>query len=372
MGSTALAGAMPALAGASISLPKGGISPPQYGPTPGVAKLNANENPYGPSPAALRAVMEATRHGAYYVGDSVVRLKAMIAEKHGLTPEHILLGAGSSGVLTYLAVEASKRGKIVAPDLYWDTTTRMGINQSGGDMIRLPKTKDLGINLSDMEAAVDEGVSMVHVTNPNNPTGVLLPADKLTAFCKTVAKKATVLVDEAYNEVTDDPDANTMVPLIKAGHDVVVARTFSKIYGLAGMRVGYLLGTPERIAEVKTYSIGDYALNQAGLAAAVASFEDEEFLAYSKANIVAGREMISDALATNGVSALPSHTNFMFVDLGKGNAEMFRQAMESQGVLIRGIYRDYTPWSRVSMGLMEDVAKYVAALPVALDAINYS
>lgn len=360
-----------ALANEALTLPKGGVAPPQYGAPTGIAKLNANENPYGPSPAALRAMVDASRQGAYYVRDSVTRLRSMIAEKHGLTKDHILFSAGSSGALTYLAVEASKRGKIVAPDLYWDTTTRMGLAQTGGEMIRLPKTEDLNIDLKAMGSAVSSEVSMVHITNPNNPTGTVLPPAELATFCKTISQNATVLVDEAYNELTDNPDANTMIPLIKEGHDVVVARTFSKIYGLAGMRVGYLIGTPERIQSVRTYSIGDYALNQAGLAAAVASYDDESFLAYSKANIIEGRDMIKDALAANDVSALPSHTNFMFVDLGSGNAEKFRKVMSDQGVLIRGIYRDYTQWSRVSMGLLEDVAKYVDALPVALDQINY-
>lgn len=371
LGTTTAVVAAPALA-SSANLTLGGVSPPRYGPAPGVAKLNANENPYGPSPAALRAIGEASRHGAYYVGESVSRLRSMIAEKHDVTPDHILFSAGSSGVLTYLAVAASRRGKIVAPDLYWDTTTRMGLGQSGGEMIRLPKTKDLGIDLKAMADAVTDEVAMVHVTNPNNPTGIALPSASLASFCKSVSKQATVLVDEAYNELTDDPDANTMIPLIKAGHDVLVARTFSKIYGLAGMRVGYLIGTPERIAETKQYSLGDYALNQAGLAAAVASYGDEQFLSFSKANILEAREMISDALAVNGLTALPSSTNFMFVDLGRANAEEFRQAMAKRNVLIRGIYRDYTGWSRVSMGLLDDVAKYVTALPSALDEINYA
>ena len=368
IGSSMAAGSLPLAAYASANT-FGGVTPPAYAPAQGIAKLNANENPYGPSPGALRAMVEASRSGAYYVSESVPRLKSMIAERHGLTPDHILLSAGSSGVLTYLAIAASKRGKIVGPDLFWETTTHMALRQSGGEFLRLPKTKDLQIDLSAMEAAIDGDVAMVHVTNPNNPTGRALPPAKLAEFCRRVSKKATVLLDEAYNELTDDPAANTMIPLVRDGHDVLVARTFSKIYGLAGMRVGYLIGPPERIAEASVYSIGDYALNQAGVAAAVASYHDEAFLAYSKSNIVQAREMITEGLKVNGLSALPSSTNFMFVDLGEYNAEAFRQAMASHGVLIRGIYRDYTHWSRVSMGLLADVEKYVAALPQVIDQI---
>jgi histidinol-phosphate aminotransferase len=188
------------------------------------------------------------------------------------------------------------------------------------------------------------------------------------AFTKRASKKALVLLDEAYNELTDDPEVNGMIPLVKQGYNVVVARTFSKIYGLAGMRVGYLIAAPEKIEMISQYALGDYSLNQAGVAAAVASYNDEPFLAYSKAKVVEAREIISAGLKANGLTALPSSTNFMFVNLGKRSAEDFRAAMAARNVLIRGIYRDYTQWSRVSMGVIKDVEQYVAALPAALAA----
>lgn len=345
--------------------------PPKYGPDPGVAKLNANENPFGPSPAALRAMMEASSKGAYYVGESVTRLTDMIAERHGLTRDHILLSSGSSGALTYLALAASHKGRIVGPDLFWETTTAMALAQSGSTLKRLPKTADLSIDLTAMELALGDDISMVHVTNPNNPTGSVLPAATLREFCKRVSKKATVLMDEAYNELTDNPEENSMIPLVKAGYDVVVARTFSKIYGLAGMRVGYLIGTPEKISEVRRFGLGSYALNQAGLAAAVASYNDEHFLNFSRSNIFEAREMIASAVEANGLAVLPSSTNFLFVDLGARNAEAFRAAMAQRNVLIRGIYRDYNNWSRVSTGLLPDVQQYITALPAVLDQIPF-
>ena len=163
-----------------------------------------------------------------------------------------------------------------------------------------------------------------------------------------------VLVDEAYNELTDDPESNSMVPLIKSGHNVVVARTFSKIYGLAGMRVGYMIAAPETIEKISQFGMGSYGLNQAGIAAAVASYNDEIFLKHSKAKVVEARQMVSEAVAANGLKALPSQTSFMFVDLGDLNAETFRQEMAKENVLIRGIYQDYTNWSRVSMGKIPD------------------
>ena len=374
-GSALLAGAAsaPALATTgyafSSSLTAASVEP-MYGPPPGVAKLNANENPYGPSPLAIKAMTKAITKGAYYVNETAQILKQMIAERHGLTTDHILLSSGSSGVLTNLALAASTEGHILGADLFWDTTSRMGTRNAEFGIKRLAKTVDLSIDLDAMLASITPDVALAQVCNPNNPTAMVLPSAKLKSFCKAASKKTMVLVDEAYNELTDDPDANSTVPLIKEGYNVVVARTFSKIYGLAGMRVGYMIAAPETIEKISQFGMGSYGLNQAGIAAAVASYNDHTFLKHSKAKVVEARQMVSEAVKVNGLSALPSQTSFMFVNLGDLNAEVFRQEMAKENVLIRGIYQDYTNWSRVSMGKIPDVQKYVDSLPKVLDRIT--
>lgn len=342
---------------------------PAYRPAAGVAKLNANENPYGPSPAALKAMTEASASGAYYVGDSVSTLISMIAERHGIQDNQITLSSGSSGVLTYLAVAKSREGKILGPDLFWDTTSKAAVRQ-GGEMKRIAKTADLSIDLDALYDAITPDVAMVQVCNPNNPTGMVVDPDELKDFIIKASKKCTVLVDEAYNEITSNPDKHSMVPLVKAGHDVLVARTFSKIYGLAGMRVGYMIASEENSELIRTYGLGNYAMNQAGVAAAVACFNDFDFLNTCKTRIIEARGIIMDAVEINGLSAAPSETSFVFVDLGDLNAEAFRAEMAKHKVLIRGIYQDYTNWSRVSCGLIEDVQQYAVAMPKALDALN--
>ncbi len=362
-GAGALGASVPLAASASPA------SLPGFGPAAGVAKLNANENPYGPSKPALEAMAAASGQGAYYVGDSVGMLKAMIAERNGVDAQQVSLSAGSSGVLTYLAVAASKQGSLLGPDLFWDTTVNKAVQQ-GGEIVRTAKTPDLAIDLDAMYEAIDDAVAMVQITNPNNPTGMLLDGDALRSFCRKASKKCIVLVDEAYNELTEDPEYNSMVPLIKEGHNVVVARTFSKIYGLAGMRVGYMIASPENTELVNRFGLGDYAMNQAGVAAAVASYNDFGFLAISKSKIIEARDMVTQATTELGLKPLPSQTNFVFVDLGGLDAEIFRQKMAARNVLIRGIYRDYTHWSRVSMGRLEDVERYVKALPAVLDEMN--
>ncbi len=342
----------------------------EYGPAPGVAQLDSNENPYGPSPRALDALVSAGKRGAYYIGDSAPRLRAMIAERHDVTPDHVLLSAGSSHALTFLALAALQEGEIVAPDLFFEPTVRMALRQGGGKLVRTEMTGDLAIDLDAIEAAVTQSTSLVHVVNPNNPTGLLLDPVPLEAFCRRLAPRTTVLLDEAYNEITDDPEANSMVHLVREGLDVVVARTFSKIYGMAGLRVGYLIAPPERIEAISPFSLGGYTLGKVGVAAAVACYDDFAFLEYSKRKIVEARDMMTAALDANGLRALPTAANFLFVDLGALNAEAFRRAMAKRNVLIRGIYRDYANFSRVSMGFIHDVEKYVAALPAVLDELG--
>ena len=351
---------------ASSKAPSG----PAYGPAPHVAKLNANENPYGPSPAAMQAAFEAVREGgAYYVWDTVKRLKAMIAERNGVSPEQVALANGSSAVLTFIATAAGQRGNILTPDLFWDSTVVRGTRQSG-EIVRLPKTESLAIDLLAMERAISDDISLVHVTNPNNPTSLLLDGEELRAFVRRAARKTTVLVDEAYNELTDRPEYYSMVDLVREGHDVIIARTFSKIYGMAGMRVGYTIASAENTAMIESYGIGDYTLNQAGMAAAVASYNDQGFLEMSRAKIFEGRQMIEEGLKANGLSALPSATNFLFVNLGDLNASDFQKRMATRNVSVRGVYRDYHNFSRVSMGRLEHVQMYVDALPAVLEEMG--
>ncbi|HEY5645203.1 MAG TPA: histidinol-phosphate transaminase [Pseudomonadales bacterium] len=371
LGGTVATGTLASVAAPlSAASPSAAVAPtPAYGPPAGIAKLDANENPYGPSANALRQMFEASKQGAYYVRDSVKILKSLIAERHRVAPEQVTLSSGSSGVLTYVATHAAAKGGILCPDLFWDSTARRGTRHAGR-LVRLPGNDALAIDLEAMYDAISPEISLVQVTNPNNPTGTVLDGEALRAFCRKASKEVTVLVDEAYNELTDRPDYYSMVDLVREGHDVIVARTFSKIYGLAGMRVGYAISSAENAAMISSYALGDYTLNQAGLAAAIASYNDEAFLELSKSRIIEAREMISTAVRAAGLRALPSAANFVFVDLGTFSADTFREKMAARSVLIRGSYGDYRSWSRVSMGRIEDVQRYVEALPAVLDEMG--
>jgi histidinol-phosphate aminotransferase len=196
---------------------------------------------------------------------------------------------------------------------------------------------------------------------------MLIPASDLRAFADTVTPRATLLVDEAYNELTDAPGDNTLIDLARAGRDVIVCRTFSKIYGMAGMRVGYAITTEENADLIRGYLMS-FGGNVAGVAAAIASYSDTGFLEESRAMVLEGREMILDAVARAGLTALPSQTNFVYVKVP--DADKVQAAMGERGIRIRGAYGPWTQWSRVSTGRLEDVERYAKALPEVIGRLN--
>ncbi|TPE60556.1 aminotransferase class I/II-fold pyridoxal phosphate-dependent enzyme [Sandaracinobacter neustonicus] len=335
-----------------------------FPPPAELAFLARNENPYGPSPKALKALADMGSAGCYYSGRGEEKLIAMIAEAHGLTPDHVLMGSGSSEVLNCATMALSGGGHILTADLTFDPPVRYA-EAKGAAVKRVPLAADMQIDLPAMQAAVGPDTKLVHVCNPNNPTGLLLPNAALRSFAAAVSPKAVVLIDEAYNELTSDPAAFSLIDRVRAGDNVIVARTFSKIYGLAGMRVGYALARPDIIAKMRPWSM-NVGGNTGGLAAAIATYPDTAFLAYSKAKVVEAREMIEAAAKSAGLPALKSAGNFVFVKVP--DAEAVRQRMEAKGIIIREPYGKWTEWSRVSCGKIEDVARYTAALPEVVRA----
>ena len=325
-----------------------------FGPPPGIIKLSSNENPYGPSPKALSAIAEAAAKGAYYAGAPYRELTARIAEKNGLAPENVVITSGSSSVLQATGRALSKEGAVVLPELTFDGPLRYS-ERLGAELRRIPLAPDMDTDLDAMAAAVSDDVSLVYVCNPNNPTGIAIEPGRLRAFCRAVAPRATVLLDEAYNELTDAPDDASMADLVRAGENVIVTRTFSKIFGLAGLRIGYALAPEALAATIRSHAMSQS--NVAGLAAALASYEDTPFLEFSKARVVEGRRMVMETFAEHEVPFLPSQTNFVYADIGR-DADAFQAAMRARGILIRGVYGDFTTWSRVSMGRLEDLETF--------------
>jgi histidinol-phosphate aminotransferase len=338
---------------------------PLLGPEEGVALLARNENPYGPSQSALKMIEYAATKGAYYPDKAYPRLAEMIAERHGVAPEQIAITTGSGEALSAVALVYGPKGPIVAPRLFWDTTALYAAQLGMAEIVRVPLAADMSVDLAAIEAAVTDETGLVQLCNPNNPTGLVSEKGAHKAAIKRMAKKTTVLVDEAYIELCDDPEGESCVELIKAGHNVIVSRTFSKIYGMAGLRVGYTISSPETADKIRKTAMSWIA--GTGLAAAIGAYNDEKFLSYSKSKIVEAREMITSKTSELGMEALPSQTNFVYFKSGKP-ANDVAKTMADNKILVRGQYMDYKDWTRVSMGKIEDVERFCAFLPEAVSA----
>jgi len=339
------------MAGGAVALALSPSAFSQFGPAHGVIRLTSNENPYGPSPGALKAAAEATSRSAYYPGKISADLKRAIAERHGLKAEHIVLSSGSNEALCAAATGWAKKGKIVTPSLTYDL--HLGYAEKiGAEIVRVPLNKDMSINLDAVAATVDDSVSLVYICNPNNPTGMTIDGDVLRDFCKTVSQKATVVVDEAYNELTEDPDYTSMIDLVRAGENVIVMRTFSKLYGMAGMRIGYAMGRADLAARVRNHVMS--WPNIVGLAAAHASYNDDEFIRFSTDKIVQGREMVIDTFRAQGIEPLSTQTNFVFADIGR-DVNKLVERMAERNVHVHRAYPHYDTYMRVSMGKLDEL-----------------
>ena len=343
------------LLGGTASLTLSGSALAQiYGPAAGQIRLTSNENPYGPAPSALKAAAEASAKGAFYPGAVAGDLMKLIADKHGLATDNVTLSSGSNEALCAAAVGWAKHGTIVAPSLTYDLHLGFA-SRIGAEVVRVPLDDDFAINLDRLDAAVDNSVSLVYVCNPNNPTGLTLDGDELREFCRSVGRRATVVVDEAYNELTHKPDYTSMVDLVRAGENVIVIRTFSKLFGMAGLRVGYAMGRPDLVARVR-HHITSWP-NVVGLAAALASYDDEDFIQFSTDKIVSGRKIVNRALRDNGIEPLESQTNFVFADIGR-NVNEFAALMRERNVQIRRSYAPYDTHMRVSMGKLDELETF--------------
>ncbi|MEM7569237.1 MAG: histidinol-phosphate transaminase [Pseudomonadota bacterium] len=333
------------------------------GPVAGEARLHSNENPYGPAPSAIKGMEYAAKKGAYYADDAVKTLRSMIAERHGLTSDYITISHGSAEALAAIAMMYGQKGSILGPRLFFDAAPIYARYMGVTEIARAPMNADLSVDLASLESNVSEATGCVFLCNPNNPTGILEAPAALKAAVTRMAAKTTVVVDEAYMELTNGGEANSCIDLVSAGQNVLVARTFSKIYGMAGIRVGYVIAAPEVTKKLRFSKMS--WLSGVSIAAAVGCYNDEAFLAMSRAKVLEGREMVLDTFKALGVEAKPSQTNFVFFKTGQ-EANTVKEALAKSDINIRGQYMDYAAWNRVSMGRLEDVERFCKALPKVL------
>jgi histidinol-phosphate aminotransferase len=336
-------------------------------PTPGTILLNGNENPYGPSPAARQAILASIGEAPRYAYSSIDTLAAQIAAREGVPVAQVIIGSGSGELLRMAALLASTTmpgSELVASKPTYEELPEFA-GRMGLKVQWVAPDSAHRHDLNAMRAAVNERTSLVYVCNPNNPTGTAVTRDALEAFVRSVPPKTTVVVDEAYIDFVEGSGVGSVTALVQKVPNLIVLRTFSKIHGLAGLRIGYGISS-EAIAK----RFADLSLvwpNTTGVDAALASYGDFEFLKSTREAIVADRARVHAALERLGRPHTDAQGNFVFFDTGMP-VQQFRDRMLAKGIKVGRHFEGYDTWSRVTIGRREEVDLFLAALPGALGA----
>ena len=319
-------------------------------------RMSSNENPYGPSRVALQAIAENIHLTNRYTADPANLIK-VIANINNISPDHVMTGTGSSEILNVAGMLVGLRqGSVVCADPTYQSLLDYSQN-AGVEIIRVRVAEGLNADLDGMRKAVRSDTNMMYIVNPNNPIPTVIEKNEMKKFVLEQAEDRLVFVDEAYHEYVDNPDYESMIGLVAAGHNnIIVSRTSSKIHGLAGMRVGFGFAHPDLINEMKMRRTGQETV--LGLAAAYASYLDMEFQDFSRRKNKESLAIVEGMCDDLGVRYAKSNTNFTFIETGVENA-VVQEMMLKEGIMTGRLFPPFTTWSRVSMSTPEDMQYFV-------------
>lgn len=328
-------------------------------PANGPVLLNANENPYSPSSAIRQTLADNFEQVCRYPFRVLPDLVARIAEKEGVSKDHVVVTGGSSEGLTAAGlIYGMNGGEIIAADPTFQRLLQYAA-YFGAKVHRVPVNDKLEHDLDAMSARIGRATRLIFICNPNNPTGTLIDRERLRDFCMSHDNEAVIFSDEAYYDFITEPDYPSMVELVQKGRNIIVSKTFSKVYGLAGLRIGYLVARPDIAKRLKE---GVMAMtNVLAIAAAMRALEDEEFYKYSIARNAEAKAAIYPILDELGLRYIPSHTNFVFFETGRPVEQMIA-AMRQENILIGRPFPPMHHWARVSTGTMEEMELFSGAL----------
>jgi len=330
-------------------------------PVEKIVKLASNENPLGMSPKAKAALEKAAGTLERYPDD--FDLKKALADHTGLGVDRIVLGNGSNDVLDLIARVFLSPGRSAVFSQHAFAVYPLATLSTGAELIVVP-AREFGHDLDAMRAAIRPDTRIVWIANPNNPTGTFLPYPQLKAFLQAVPQDVVVVLDEAYNEYLPLADRADTVAWLAEFPNLVITRTFSKIYGLAGLRIGYALAAAE-IADLMNRVRQPFNCNNLALAAAVAALDDHEFVAKSFELNRNGIAQILTGLKRHGLSHIPAHGNFITFKVA--DAAGVNQRLLKQGVIVRPIGGYGMPdWLRVTIGTESENLRFLEALEKAL------
>ena len=334
----------------------------------GAIKLGSNENPRGAGPGVRQAVAVALADVGRYPDGNGFKLKSALAERLAVSPEQITLGNGSNDVLDLAARVAVSPGTRGVVDEYCFVVYPLAIQAAGGELVRVP-SRQWGTDLDALAAAIDADTRIVYIANPNNPTGTWVDNDSLCAFLDRVPEDVWVVLDEAYAEYVLAGDYPDGVALAKRYSNLIVTRTFSKIYGLAALRIGYSVSSPA-FADLLNRVRQPFNGNSLALVAAEAALGDREFIATSRQLNAAGMAQVEAGLKALGLQWIPSVGNFITFHVGRGRSAMdVYDTLLNDGVIIRPVANYAMPdHLRVTIGLPEENDRFLTALGRALGA----
>ena len=333
-----------------------GLSPSQ------IIKLASNENPLGPSPRALQAIRDCLDHTHLYPDGGGLDLRQAIAQSHGLTPDHVVLGCGSNEIIEfcYHAYTQPGQGRVLASAYAFAVYSLMA------RLFHVPfeeiPDRDFHHNLAGFTARLEADVRLVFLASPNNPTGTRIPNAELTAFVQKFPDGPLLILDEAYYEFIPEPPPS--IQWIQEGRPLVLLRTFSKVQGLAGLRIGYGLAHPS-IAAVLQKSRQPFNTSAPAQAAALAALADPEHIRKTIALTNTGRDRLHSFLKKLNLRFIPGTANFVMVEVGDGDAVFL--ALQKHGLIVRPLRSYHLPtWIRISIGTPEQMSRLEELLPTVL------
>ena len=324
-----------------------------------IIKLSSNENPHGPSPASKKAMMAAVSGSNRYPWDVTTQLLEKIASQYGLTKDHVVIGAGSSELLGFTSLWAAlQKGNAVAPDpifrLWMPAARKVGL-----PVKLVPLTAGKVTDLQRIKDAMDSNTKMIYLCNPANPTGTIIPAAELESFIKDVAPKCIILLDEAYTEFSDEP---SMAKWVNDYPNLVIAKTFSKIHGMAGARVGFVLAHPKTVKQLNDLQPwANAAASAVSLAGAVASLDDKSFISFCKSENQNARSIFYAALDKAGMPYIKSHTSFVYFDSGPYGKDV-QKLLESKQIIGARTFEEGSKWLRLSVGTVDEMQQVANVL----------
>jgi histidinol-phosphate aminotransferase len=331
----------------------------------GAIRLNANENPYGPSPSAIKAMEKGLYEGHRYT--RATQLTKELASYHGVSTDMILAGCGSTEFLRIAPWAFLRDGGELVTTLQTFKTLPREAKKIGASVNEIPLDKNFYFDLQSLKKALTPKTKMVYIVNPNNPTGTRHDFEAIQNFCASLPKSIIVFIDEAYSHFLEDKQGRDGITLIKQGYNVISSRTFSKVYGLAGMRLGYAVADPSIIKELRAFGFRSMGINQAVFAGGLASLDDEKHVQKYKKLVKEGLEYFYNQFDSLGLKYIPSTTPFLMVKVNMASKVAIKK-LASKNVFVRkGEDWQMPSYLRITMGFPEENKACISALKKVLN-----